>query len=1078
MRYITAILLSLGVIGAYAILAIGIVMIYRASKVLNLAHGAMAMFPPYVVYQLSIGNMDPVWALTFALASGTAVGRGVYGSLARRLTMQGRLLAGLGTGSILTVLLFTLFRAKAPMFISLPLGIVAGGALGWSVERFFIRPLRREGPTAQTVGTVAALGVLIALTAKIFGTTSLPAVRVFPEGFVKISLSSIRYGEFLLFGVMVLVTALLTLLFQRTDLGLMMRGTAENRRAASLMGVDPDRITGLAWVMAGALAGLSGIMLASLTNLHPYTLSLQSLPAFVAALIGGMTSILGGVVGAGVVGVTIGLVPTLPLLKDAQGARELFLAIIAIAVMAMRGGRFQAGDTRGEGTSLADAGKKRRQTRPQPKDPRKARRVRRVFVLIGMAVFLAFPWVPSNSWYSNLAGANDAARFTLIATSLVLLVGWVGQISLGHAALVGIGGYATGMLSEGLGVPFPLNLPIAALVSAGIAAGLGAVAVRVRGLYLAVATLIFSWMADSFLFRQTWVTKFGEIKEKAIGAGAQPTFDFGDRRIFYYVAWSVAIVGLIAAANLRDSKTGRAFYAVRGSETAAASLGIDVVRTKLVAFAVSGALAGMAGNLAMMEQQVLNPEAFSFNQSFFFLSIAVVGGLQSLGGGVAAAALFASLSVLFFKVTALAGYLDIVSTGLLTLVLLSYREGLAAVPRSVGNLAYRLAPVGRFAAKPVRPLGRGAGSVLRPVGRAVATGARASGRSVAAGVRPVARAAAGPARAVRNGAGRLVAQPRKVPALLIRRFRPSGGSSPNGETAPVNGESAGSSLFGTTTAKRDLSPDRDDRKPLIEVTDLTVRFGGLTAVSNVTLSVRRGEIVGLIGPNGAGKTVTFNAISGLVVPTEGRVRLHGKDVTETPVHERAKLGLARTFQVVQLFGQLTVFDNLLVATHVHNETGLAAHILASQQSIAAELDARDRVQAIIERLGLQEFTDRRVADLPFGVLRMVEIARALVTGHPLIMLDEAASGLDNAETDKLSELLLFVRDLGVTLLLIEHDVKMVTSLSDYVYVLERGRLIAEGPPEEIKRDPAVIAAYIGTASVDGAAVAEAAEVAG
>jgi ABC-type branched-subunit amino acid transport system ATPase component len=270
--------------------------------------------------------------------------------------------------------------------------------------------------------------------------------------------------------------------------------------------------------------------------------------------------------------------------------------------------------------------------------------------------------------------------------------------------------------------------------------------------------------------------------------------------------------------------------------------------------------------------------------------------------------------------------------------------------------------------------------------------------------------------------------------------------------------------FGTAapgSSPRPRAEDRSARRPLVEADEVTVRFGGLVAVGGATMSVREGEIVGLIGPNGAGKTTLFNAIAGLVGAADGRVRLFGQDVTELPVHERAKLGVARTFQLIQLFPQLSVFDNLLVATHVHNPTGVLSHVFATPSGLGAEVAVRRRVRRVISAVGLRDVADARVADLPFGVLRMVEVARALVTGFPLIMLDEPASGLDNRETDILGEYLVQMRDRGVTLLLIEHDVALVTAVSDYIYVLERGRLIAEGPPEVIKRDPAVIAAYLG-----------------
>lgn len=288
---LVVLLLSLPKIGAYAIFAVGIVLMYRASRILNLAHGAMAMVPAYVVY--------------------TAVEYGV------------------------------------PIGLAVPLGLAAGAGLGLAVERVFIRRLKHESESVQTVSTVAALGFMVAIAAKVWGTTPLPAPRIFPDTYIEVSNSGIRGGEIGMFVTMLVVTGLLMALFRFTQLGLYIRGAAENSRAASLMGVNPERTTQLVWALGGALAGLSGVVLASITNLHPYTLTLQALPAFVAALLGGLSSIGGAVVGAAIVGITLGAVPFLPAgTGDAQGAPQLVLAMLALAVMALRGARLVGSDVR------------------------------------------------------------------------------------------------------------------------------------------------------------------------------------------------------------------------------------------------------------------------------------------------------------------------------------------------------------------------------------------------------------------------------------------------------------------------------------------------------------------------------------------------------------------------------------------------------------------------------------------------------------------------------------------------------------------------------------------------------------
>jgi branched-chain amino acid transport system ATP-binding protein len=251
---------------------------------------------------------------------------------------------------------------------------------------------------------------------------------------------------------------------------------------------------------------------------------------------------------------------------------------------------------------------------------------------------------------------------------------------------------------------------------------------------------------------------------------------------------------------------------------------------------------------------------------------------------------------------------------------------------------------------------------------------------------------------------------------------------------------------------------------VLELHDIVVRFGALTAVDGVSLSVHRGEIVGLIGPNGAGKSVTFNVASGLQRPSAGTVRLGGRDVTRAPAHERTALGLGRTFQTVQLFAGMTVAENLMVAAHRHTRSSLISDALHLPARGRALREAGERSRAVLSFLGIQALAEVEATALSVGQARLAELGRALCLQPSVLLLDEPASGLDPAETASFTELLAKVRSvLGCGMLLVEHDMGVVFPLCDHVVVMNFGTVLAAGPPSTVRDDPAVATAYLGAA---------------
>ena len=259
----------------------------------------------------------------------------------------------------------------------------------------------------------------------------------------------------------------------------------------------------------------------------------------------------------------------------------------------------------------------------------------------------------------------------------------------------------------------------------------------------------------------------------------------------------------------------------------------------------------------------------------------------------------------------------------------------------------------------------------------------------------------------------------------------------------------------------------------LEVDGVSVRFGGLHALDSVSLAVEQGTIGGLIGPNGAGKTTLFNCVTGLLSPTAGRVRLFGTDATDWPAHRRARFGVGRTFQRLELFTSLTVVENLVMGVESHLARGnVFTDLFALPATVETRWEAEERALAVLELVGMGEYAAARAGDLPLGLARLVEVGRALCTEPRLLLLDEPSSGLRLEESHRLAALLRSLRDdQGLSLLVVEHDMDFVLNLCDAVSVLDFGRMLAAGTPAEIQQDPAVQAAYLGEEVEDAAATA-------
>ncbi|HVE92728.1 MAG TPA: branched-chain amino acid ABC transporter ATP-binding protein/permease [Actinomycetota bacterium] len=663
-------------------------------------------------------------------------------------------------------------------------------------------------------------------------------------------------------------------------------------------------------------------------------------------------------------------------------------------------------------------------------DPQQMARRRRRFIAGAAAAGLLLCLPEIGIVKDNTFLFSRALIWGLVGLSINVLTGYAGQMSLAQAALMGSGAFTLGILYSLHGVPFWVAYPIAGLVTSAVTVLIGIPALRIRGLHLAIVTLGFQFVMARVVFRQDVITS------GAAGIDIEMPMWIGGRRLteqtFMYVIAVTLLVIWMADRNLASTRGGRAFYAIREDEQVAASFGISVQRYKLLAFAIAGFYAGLAGALFSTLLRSAGAELFDYDRSLELLVYGVIGGLGSRAG-----VFISTMFPIFFTqiFTNLQTWSIVLGGFLLILTLTRYRGGLAEQGRELAHLATHLW-------KHRRHVALGLLRLPASVARAVSS-------------LPSAAAAAG-------GWARL---PR---ALRERRHaraehQAQAAEEHDPEAAQVLATTSVGQAAVSGSVLRRNALGRSARGPLLEVREVSIRFGGVQALDGVTLEVREGEIVGLMGPNGAGKTTLFNCVSGFAKPNSGQVWFGGRDVTSTPAYRRACMGFGRTFQNIGLVKSETVLANLMIAQHSVAGYGPLEGILRTQAVRRSEDELRERAEEALTRLGLLELAGRVVHDLPHGLLKVVELGAALVTGPRILLLDEPSSGMAPPEAEQLGRTLKEIQAaFDVTVLMIEHHVPLVLSVADYVYVLNFGELLAEGEPSAIARHPEVIAAYLGS----------------
>jgi branched-chain amino acid transport system permease protein len=615
---------------------------------------------------------------------------------------------------------------------------------------------------------------------------------------------------------------------------------------------------------------------------------------------------------------------------------------------------------------------------------------------------------------------NQVLIFFIFAVSLNLLMGIAGQVSIAHSAFGAIGGYAAAYLAIKHGWSFLpcVGIGMGFALAAGLVVSLPAL--RLSSDYLILLTLA---VQAIILVVITGVSALGG-QYGLVGVPTPTVFgmNFATPNQFLRLFIVLALIVLVICALIARSRFGLVLRGIREDELATQSLGKNVFLYKVSIFGITAAFAGLGGLLLTYYNGTAAPGLFGFDQSIAIVAMVVIGGSGNLLGSMLGAVIVVGTQPFFEKVLPFspekAALVRLLFYGITLVVIMRLR------PQG-------LLPEGVSVVTPLRRLASGIrGRRGAPVREAALVGMPAMGS-----------AAAAPSGGAADGRGQEPGQAASAQREGDERAAPA---------APVT-EAAGGSTNGAQPGAL-----------MVEVHGLSKAFGGIRAVQNIELTIEKGRVTGLIGPNGAGKTTIFNLLTGAIRPDAGKVLLRGEDITGRSLNRIATRGMLRSFQDVRVYANLTPLENVLLAVRGSEAEREARAALVTRKQSEDGSKRSEIAMEYLEFVGLADKARYITASLPFGEQKLVALARVLAAEPDVLLLDEPASGIDKKWIDRIVELVAQLRELGLAICLVEHNLEVVRAVADRVYFLESGAVAAEGTMDELSRDQRLIEAYFGT----------------